>query len=236
MISTASFAKMEQMKGGGEMGTVILSCESLEKYVAAAQAAVETEYPVYFLAQKYHEDPADMRRHILQTLAALPEEADTVLVAMGFCGGSWDNITADRRIVLPRVDDCISLLLHTDDAYHPNLKQMGHMYMIDSDPDKFSPALMFGGLQEKFGPEEARSIFEMWFANYRYLDIIDTGMGDCYSEEFVLKAQESADLIGCDLDYTVGSNRLLEKLLRGQWDEQFLVAQPGHRIAHKDYF
>lgn len=112
------------------MNTVILSCESLEVYVAAAQKTAGTTYPVIWLKQKYHEEPAVMRSHILETIASLPKEVDTVLVAMGFCGGSWDAVTADRRIVLPRVDDCISLLLHTDDVYHPNLKQMGHMYML----------------------------------------------------------------------------------------------------------
>ena len=169
------------------MNTVILSCESLKVYVAAAQKTAGTTYPVIWLKQKYHEEPAVMRSHILETIASLPKEVDTVLVAMGFCGGSWDAVTADRRIVLPRVDDCIYL-------------------------------------------------FDMWFTNYSYLDIVDTGMADCYSEAFVEMAQRSADLIKCDLDYTVGSNHLLEKLVSGQWDEQFLMAEPGHKIAHKDFF
>ena len=43
------------------MSTVILSCESLEVYVAAAQKTAGTEYPVIWLKQKYHEDPAVMR-------------------------------------------------------------------------------------------------------------------------------------------------------------------------------
>ena len=218
------------------MSTVILSCQSLEAYVAAAQEAAGTAYPVVWLQQKHHEDPARMRMHILETMAALPETVDTVLVAMGFCGGSWDSIVADRRIVLPRVDDCISLLLHTDDDYHPNLKQMGHMYMLDGDPEKFSPIRMFEALCQTHGEAGARSLFDLWFANYRYLDIIDTGMGDCYSEAFVEHAQENADLIRCDLDYSAGSNRLLEKLLQGRWDEQFVVAEPGHTIAHRDFF
>jgi len=26
------------------------------------------------------------------------------------------------------------------------------------------------------------------------------------------------------------------KMLQGNWDAQFLVAEPGHKIAHKDFF
>lgn len=218
------------------MNPVILSCQSLEVYVDAAQKAVGVDYPCVWLDRKYHYEPSVMREHVLETLAALPKEYDTVLVAMGFCGGSWDNVRADRRIVLPRVDDCVSLLLHTDDCYHPNLKQFGHMYLLDADPDKFSPERLFQDLCAKHGHDRATVTFDTWFANYRFLDIIDTGMADCYSEAFVEQAQRSADLIHCDLDYVSGSNRLLEKLLSGQWDEQFLVAEPNHTIAHRDFF
>lgn len=218
------------------MSTVILSCESLRCYIHAAQERCGTAYPVVWLEQKHHENPERMREHILSALASLPREVDTVLVAMGFCGGSWDRITASRRIVVPRVDDCISLLLHTDDGYHPNLKQLGHMYMLDADPEKFSPRRMFEKLCERMDREEAQSVFEMWFANYRYLDIVDTSLADCYSDSFVTRAQEEADLIGCDLDYTPGSLHLLEKLLLGQWDCQFTVAEPGMIIAQKCFF
>lgn len=52
---------------------------------------------------------------------------------------------------------------------------------------------MFHGLCEKYGEDTAESLFETRFANYGYLDIIDTGMGDCYSEAFVEMAQRRPD-------------------------------------------
>lgn len=52
----------------------------------------------------------------------------------------------------------------------------------------------------------------MFFGNYYCLDIVDTGLTDCYSEEYAMKAQEKADLMNLTLDYVEGSNRLLEKL------------------------
>lgn len=218
------------------MSTGILSCEALQEYVAAAQAAVGTNHPVFLLERKYHDEPADMKRHIAETIAALPPEVDTILVAMGFCGGSWDHVMFDRRIVIPRVDDCISLLLHTDDDYCPNRKEMGHLYLTDRDPGQFSPARILQSLYEKLPPGEAESQFELWFTGYSHLDIIDTGLYDCYDEEFVAEAQRQADLIHCELDFVPGGNRIIEKLLRGNWDHQFLVAEPGHCIKHGDFF
>jgi len=55
----------------------------------------------------------------------LSAEVDSVPETMEFCGGSWNEVFSEKRIVIPRVDDCISLLLHTDDARHPNLKEKG---------------------------------------------------------------------------------------------------------------
>jgi hypothetical protein len=51
-----------------------------------------------------------------------------------------------------------------------------------------------------------------------------------------MAAQENADQINATLDYVEGSNRLLEKLVSGRWDEQFIVAEPGHKIKHGDFF
>lgn len=48
--------------------------------------------------------------------------------------------------------------------------------------------------------EFGTSIFGSWFQNYTNADIIDTGVYDCYSEEYVTEAQKNADLIRCSLD------------------------------------
>lgn len=53
---------------------------------------------------------------------------------------------------------------------------------------------------------------------------------------YVEAAQENADVMKVALDYVEGSNHLLEKLVSGRWDEQFLVAEPGHLIRHADFF
>ena len=218
------------------MKAVILSCSSLEKYVAAAQESQGTSYPVVYLDKKHHVEPKDMRQCILETERALPTDVDTVLVAMGFCGGSWDDLTFTRTVVIPRVDDCVSLLLQTGDDYIPNLKETGHMYMVEMDPNDFDMKTMFSS-QPDFYPEiPQEELMRMIFGGYHHLDIVDTGLTDCYSEEYVMKAQENADLMQAELDYVPGSNHLLEKLVSGNWDQQFLIALPGHRIRHGDFF
>ena len=49
------------------------------------------------------------------------------------------------------------------------------------------------------------------------------------------RKQENADLIRCILDYVPGSNRILEKLVSGKWDEQFVIFEKGETIELKNF-
>ena len=215
--------------------TVILACSSMLLHVAAAQEKMGTDFKVIELDRDLHTEPEKMRLHIMEALERLPGQIETILVAMGFCGGSWDKVPATRRIVIPKVDDCITLLLHTDDTPHGNLKQAGHMYFRDCDSGKYSIEAMKNRICQEYGMEIGTSIFGSWFASYTNADIIDTGVYDCYSEAYAEEAQKNADLIRCVLDYVTGSNRILEKLVSGRWDSQFLIVDTG-QIVSEQYF
>ncbi len=220
------------------MSTVILSCTSLADYVRAAQQKMGTDYPVVTIDKSHHREPEQMKALVAKMIDDFAPEVDTVLVATGFCGGLWDHVTAARRLVIPRVDDCVSTVLHMDDEYHPNLKEPGHLYMFEDDPDSFCVDRMMKDYtaDADFRGWSEEDLFRMFFSGYRNLDIIDTGVNDCYSEEYVMKAQENADQFGAELGYVVGSNLLMEKLVSGRWDEQFIVAEPGKLIRHGDFF
>lgn len=215
--------------------TVILACSSLLLHVEAAQKKMNTRFPVVELDRRLHAEPKQMRSRILESLERLPQSCETVLVAMGYCGGSWDRIPLSRRVVVPKVDDCITLLLHTDDTPHGNLKEVGHMYFRDCGTGPYSIAEMYENLCRTYGMELGTSVWGAWFENYTNADIMDTGVYDCYSEEYVAEAQKNADLIRCSLGYVEGSNRILEKLVSGQWDGQFAVLEPGQEMGEPDF-
>lgn len=226
---------MEHERNLTVQNAVILACTSMLLHVAAAQEKAGTHLEVVELDRALHEDPKKMRRRVLEALDTLPGQIETVLVAMGRCGGSWDDVSVSRRVVIPKVDDCITLLLHTDDTPHENLKEDGHMYFRDCDTGGYTIQGIKDRLCREYGMEVGTSIFGGWFAPYTDADIIDTGVYDCYSEAYVEQAQINADLIRCRLNYVQGSNIILEKLISGKWDAQFVVAEPGTKIQMKDF-
>ena len=130
--------------------TIILACSSLTEYVEAAQASVGTKMRVRYLNRIYHRDPAEMQEHIKAELERMPEGIDTVLVCMGFCGGSWNQVQSRYRLVIPRVDDCVSLLLQTKDDPVSNLKTPGHLYVRAMDPSTESFKAIFERLVKAY--------------------------------------------------------------------------------------
>ena len=207
--------------------TCIVCCDSLLRHLEAAQVKMGTKCPIYTLNRALHSQPKNMRQCLMDVLNALPESITTVLIAMGYCGGSLDNICARQRLVIPNLDDCITMLLTKTDAQEGNLKQRGHMYFRDSECGGVNVQRMLDNLRREYGMERGTGIFGMWFADYTHADIIDTGVFDCYEESYVESIQKQADLIRCELGYVEGSNRILEKLVSGQWDEQFLIVPSG---------
>ena len=120
-----------------------------------------------------------MKNHILQTLSSLSSDVDTVLVAMGFCGGLWQDVSCSKTLVIPRVADCVALTLTTTEQYAPDLKEQGHMYLFGNGENGFSVHAIYESLLKEYDKEMADIVFNMYFEHYHHLDIIDNGLYDC---------------------------------------------------------
>ncbi len=136
---------------------------------------------------------------------------------------------------MPKVDDCITLLMHTDNNWYPNLKRSGHMYLTDTVDSDLSIINIRNRLVERYGEKKGLMVFDIWFESYKSVDIIDTGVYDCYSGDYVTRAKANADLIQCPICYVEGSNLLLEKLVSGRWDHQFLIGEAGDTFREEDF-
>ena len=120
--------------------TLILCCASVRRHLDAAQQKMGTDFPVQELSWENHKEPAVMHETLLRTMEELPEHITTVLSCVCGCGGVWEGVTLRCRTVLPRMDDCVTMLLQTDDHLHPNAKQPGHIYFRDCDRGEHSVA------------------------------------------------------------------------------------------------
>lgn len=218
------------------MNAVILACSSMARQVAATQRKMGTDYPVRCVDRRYHAEPKEMRLKLIEALGGLAGEFDTVLAAMGFCGGSWESVRAPLRVVAPRADDCITILLNTDGAPHENLKEPGHIYIRDTDTGRYSLEGLRESVCERYGREQGLALFDKWFASYTHADIIDTGTYDSRAEDFLAQARRGAEITRCELRHVPGGSVVLEKLVSGDWDDLFVVAEAGETLTREMFF
>ena len=69
--------------------------------------------------------------------------------------------------------------------------------------------------------------------NYTRLAYIDTGQQD--QERYIEYAQKTASKFNLRYEEITGSDALIRKLLFGPWDDEILVAPPGHTIQYEDF-
>ena len=168
-----------------DINAVIIACSALKTHLDAAQASMGTDHPVIWIDRRLDEDPQAMKEYILQKIALIPQGTDTLLLAFGACGGCWEGVSSAYRMVIPKVDDCVTMMLHCGDTAGFNLKQPGHQYIMGPEFDDFSLEGIMKKLCMKYGGPAGNSLFYTWFSDYTNVDIIDTGTYGCYEEDFV---------------------------------------------------
>lgn len=217
------------------MNAIILVCKNLRMHLDKAQEAMQTNIPVIELDTSLHKEPEKMREKILAEIEQIPPEYDTVLAAMGFCGGSWRDVSVSRRIIIPRMDDCITMLLTTDNEPVPNRKVPGCMYLTDNRDEQMTVPGIRRSLIAQCGEKKGEKVFRLYFKHYTHIGIVDTGLYDSSGVDYQELAKESAELIGGTIIHVPGSNRVLEKLVSGKWDSQFLILEPGQTVSDRDF-
>jgi len=226
-------AAAERRDGGrcaGMDGTVkIIACKTIEDEIERVRGDIEADYCEGFL----HDTPDKLRATLNERIAATPEDC-TILLGYGRCSnGTMDLETGPRRVIMPACDDCIAMLLGSRRVYleqfaaHPGTFYYTRGWMEELD----DPYREYLKLVPKLGEETAREACLMYMEGYSRVAIIDTGTYDMdRCESYVQKVSE---FFGLPVHRLQGSLRLLEKLVRGPHDDEFLDVQPGDALVER---
>ncbi|MCS6950130.1 MAG: DUF1638 domain-containing protein [bacterium] len=230
----------------------LIACEVLTRevcrYVAESPHTVDLE----FTPKGAHDDSHQLRALIqsrIDEAEASPRQYDAILLGYGLCGNATVNLRAHQtRLVIPRAHDCCTLFLgsrqkfqqHFADAPSTPFSATGYMerdgaYRRESSLSGTSG--LYATLEEyiaQYGEENGRYIFETLHGSIQaaegnrvvFIDTPETRHLN-YLERCRLRAQQE----GKELVVLEGSGRLLRKLVFGEWDEEFLIVQPGQRIT-----
>jgi hypothetical protein len=181
-----------------------------------------------------HCTPEKLQAVLQREIDETEEDVDTILLGYGMCGKGTIGLQARRfRLVIPRADDCITLFLGSRAEYARQCRQApGTFYLtkgwIECGDDPYTEYLK---LCEKYGQEKAYHIEQMYIENYTRLALIDTGNYNL--EKYRAYARKVADFFGLTFEEIPGSNVLVRKLVAGDWDEDFVIVEPGGEVRYE---
>ena len=226
-----------------------LACEVLARplYLSAARSPHIVDISLF--RRGLHNDPADLREKLQARVDEVSGAGyDAIIMGYGLCGQATAGLTArEVPIIIPRAHDCITLFLGSRERYQDQFENYPGTYWYALDyverSDGTSSALALGSgsetdlkavyaeYVEKYGQDNADYLMEVmgaWQQHYKRAAFIDMGIGDNSAVE--ARAQADAARRGWTFERVAGDLVLIRRLLVGDWDNDFLVVQPGQRI------
>lgn len=212
------------------MNTAIIACKTIEDELRHAMAHTGTDWPVVWLEQGLHNVP-DMLRSALQT-ALNDVGAQRVLLAMGFCGNAIRGVEVPvSELIIPRVDDCISLLLGSvQRRLEVSREHAAYFFTEGWLRGERNIWVEHLHMLEEYGEELTEELEKDMFGHYKTLGLLDCGIKPM--DELIQGTKMIADGLHLTQQVIPATTRYLADLLTGPWTpERFLIMRAGETIT-----
>lgn len=169
---------------------------------------------------------------------------DGILIGYGLCSNGVVGLSSQQYpLVIPRVHDCISLLLGSRERYDTLFAEAPGTYWLSPGwvenervPGNQERDFFLKRYTKKLGEEKARTMADMgeeWIQNYSRITLIK--WPEFANQNFAKvtreAAIESARYAGLAYDELEGESGFIRDLFAGKWDEKrFLVVPPGETV------
>lgn len=182
-----------------------------------------------------HTEPDKLRKALQEAIDQSDPRRTTILLGYGLCSRAVAGLKSDtRRLIVPRVDDCISLFLGSSKEYQEQQRaHPGTLYQTKGwiEADKSLNGLP--DMVKRYGEARAKVIFKQMLKNYTRMVFINTGNYEI--EHFRELSRKRASELDLKYEEIQGFNRLIKKLLYGPWDDEFVVAGAGRALTFLDF-
>ncbi|MFI5340685.1 MAG: DUF1638 domain-containing protein [Candidatus Methylomirabilales bacterium] len=187
-----------------------------------------------YLPQGLHRTPGKMPAAIQEVLDGIGPEVESILLGYGLCSNGVVGVASrTAALVMPRVHDCIALLLGSRERYEAETAACPGTYYITPGWALYGTTSLSAYKNEylpKYGEEDARYIARELLKNYTRVALIDHGVGDMQAAR--AHAAEMAEVFGLSYVEIPGSLEYVRRLVTGSWDtDDFVIMQPGSPIS-----
>jgi len=214
------------------MNALIIACQMISDELNQAISRTGVDYPVIWTEARLHEHPDRLRASLQDEISRI-SNVRHIILAFGCCGNAMLGLKAEGApLIIPRVDDCISLLLGSQASYYRLSSELSTYYLTRGWLEYENGILSeFERNISRYGQTRANEISRVMLQHYSRLILIDTG---AYSIDACReKVQILAEVLGINCEIASGSGQLLDRLLLGPWDENFSVIPSGGMVTRE---
>lgn len=228
-----------------------IACEVLARPVYLSAAHSPHVVDVILVERGLHNEPDQLKAALQDKInRGAAGGYDAVLLGYGLCGNGTAGLqTASTPLVIPRVHDCISLLLGDSNRYLEEFEKNPGTYWYSQDfleradsSGKFSTmglindddlSKQYVAFIEKYGKENADYLMEVmggWQTHYQRAAYIDPGFNNTVTMRDAVKLD--AEKRGWRFSTLAGDLILIRQLLNGEWPPaDFIVVPPNHTVG-----
>lgn len=215
--------------------TAVIACGILEREIHHLQQQNGWDLDVRWLESSLHDRPHNLHDQLIRIMESIT--ADRVVLTYGQCGGSILGLHVTcEELILPRVDDCITLLLGSCRRRQELNRELAAYYLTEGWlVGKKTPMENFLQILERYGEKRGKQVIDVMYRNYRSLCLLDTGVSDMQQLEQLCRPM--AEMTGKQICTAGGVLTWLEQLITGPWPrDRFLIKHRGETITQEDFF
>jgi hypothetical protein len=204
----------------------VIACEVMKEELSSLTGGGDVDFE--FVPQGLHLHPEKLNVE-LQRLLDETEGYSRVILAFGLCGGGAKNLKAGGfTLSIPRVHDCITLLLGARETYDKVRKEEpGTLYLSVGWVKGEAPVISeYGRTVERYGKEKATKLLKRLYNSYKRVLFISTLPGE--TEEHIERSREAADVLGLVHEEMSGELGYMRRILTGPWDSEDFITIPPY--------
>lgn len=183
-----------------------------------------------------HLQPEKLKKFLQQAIDKSAGTADTIIIGYGLCSMAVIGLRAAKgTLVVPRIDDCIAMLLGSQKDYKAQLAVNPGTYFLSKGWIESGINLVeeFRKTEARLGKRRAAIVKDLMLKNYSRLAFINLGYRD--GEHYRNFSRRAAEELGLSFEEIEGTTRLLRRMVNGPWRNEFIVKPPGQTIRLEDF-
>src|SRR3989304_136150 len=114
------------------MKNITIVCEVMKSdFAKISKTRKDNNLDCIFLEQQLHNTPDIMRKRLQEEIDKIDENYKNIILGYGLCSnGVAGLISKKHKIIIPKVDDCISLFLGSRERYLEEFKKDPATYYL----------------------------------------------------------------------------------------------------------